>query len=85
MIVPSNEQNQKNITPSEEQNKALATNCNKMEVYKLSETELKKKTVLKKLMELKEITDKQIIVNEIMKIIYEQNKFNKETETIKKK
>lgn len=36
-------------------------------------------------MELKEITDKQIIVNEIMKIIYEQNKFNKETETIKKK
>lgn len=76
--------NQKNITPPEEQNKALATNSNKMEVYKLSQTEFKI-TVLKKLIELKEITDKQIIVNEIMKTIHEQNKFNKETETIEKK
>ena len=70
------------MTPPKDTKKAPVTDHKEMEIHDLLDEEFKI-IILKKFSELQEDTDRQL--NEIRKTIYEQNeKFNKEIETIKK-
>lgn len=72
--------NQVSIIPSKETNKGPITDPKEMEIYEMSEFRI---VLLKKFSELQEYTDEQL--NQIKRIIHEQNRFNKEIETINKK
>lgn len=67
------------MTPKET-TKTPVTNSNKMEIYELSDKEFRI-ALLKKFSELPKNMDRQL--NEIRKIMCEQNEFNKEIQITK--
>lgn len=74
--------NQGNVIPPKEQNKALMTSPEEMEIYKLPDDKFKI-VIWRMLSELQEDTDRQ--ADKIRETIHEQNKSNKDENYFKTK